>query len=89
MRRTAIAHPEGFTFLSWSGVDIGVLEERLNGPLLKYFLSPRRQPEWLRGHHACEQVVLELLGPECLAPSWKRACSGSLLPRCASSPSPS
>ncbi|MFY0571951.1 4'-phosphopantetheinyl transferase family protein [Archangium lansingense] len=79
MQRTAIAHPEGFTFLSWGGVGVGVLEERLDGPLLKYFLSPReqvfldqmvlpqRQPEWLRGRHVCKQVVRELLGPECLA----------------------
>lgn len=79
MQRAATAHPEGFTFLSWSGVGVGVLEERLDGPPLKYFLSPReqalmdetvlpqRQPEWLRGRHVCKQVVRELLGPECLA----------------------
>lgn len=79
MQRTAIAHPEGFTFLSWRGVALGVVEERREGPLLKDFLSPRervlleervlpqRQPEWLRGRHVCKQVVRELLGPECLA----------------------
>jgi 4'-phosphopantetheinyl transferase len=79
MQRTAIAHPEGFSFLSWRGVALGVWEERLEGPLLKYFLSPRervlleervlpqRQPEWLRGRHVCKQVVRELLGPECVA----------------------
>jgi 4'-phosphopantetheinyl transferase len=79
MQRAAIAHPEGFTFLSWNGVGVGVLEERLDGPVLKYFLSPRervlldelvlpqRQPEWLRGRHVCKQVIRELLGPECLA----------------------
>ncbi|AKJ08035.1 Hypothetical protein AA314_09661 [Archangium gephyra] len=56
-----------------------MLEERLDGPLLKYFLSPRervlleetvlpqRHPEWLRGRHVCKQVVRELLGPECVA----------------------
>jgi 4'-phosphopantetheinyl transferase len=79
VQRTAIAHPEGFTFLAWSGVGVGVLEERLDAPPLKHFLSPReralldervppqRQPEWLRGRHVCKQVVRELLGPECLA----------------------
>src|SRR5690349_9485352 len=78
MQRTARTHPEGFTFLVWSGVGVGVLEERRDGPLLRYFLSPRervcldeqvlpqRQPEWLCGRRACKQVVRELLGPELL-----------------------
>jgi 4'-phosphopantetheinyl transferase len=79
MQRAEVAHPEGFTFLSWSGVGMGVLEDRLEGPALTYFLSPRertlldeavlpqRHPEWLRGRHVCKQVVREVLGPECLA----------------------
>ncbi|OJT17230.1 hypothetical protein BO221_46780 [Archangium sp. Cb G35] len=78
MQRTASTHPEGFTFLVWSGVGVGVLEEPGEGPLLKSFLSPgervcldervlpQRQPEWLRGRHACKQVVRELMGPESL-----------------------
>jgi 4'-phosphopantetheinyl transferase len=79
MQREAIAHPEGFTFLAWSGVGVGVLEERWAGPPVNDFLSPRertlmaeavlpqRQPQWLRGRHVCKQVVRELLGPECPA----------------------
>jgi len=75
MERTATAHPEGFTFLSWSGVGVGVLE----GSHLEDLLTPReralrddtvppqRQSEWVRGRYACKQVVRELLGPECLA----------------------
>ncbi|HEX5749396.1 MAG TPA: 4'-phosphopantetheinyl transferase superfamily protein [Archangium sp.] len=76
MQRTASTHPEGFTFLAWSGVGVGVLAERREDPLLQSFLSPgervcldervlpQRRPEWLRGRHVCKQVVRELLGPE-------------------------
>lgn len=79
MQRMADAHLEGFTFLSWGGVGLGVLEERLGGPPSKDVLSPRervlldgtvppqRRSQWLRGRHVCKQVVRELLGPEGLA----------------------
>ncbi|HYO66537.1 MAG TPA: hypothetical protein VEU33_10670 [Archangium sp.] len=74
-----ITSPEGFTFLCWGEVGVGVLESPPGGPPGKSFLSPReqallegavspqRQAEWLRGRHVCKQVVREVLGPECPA----------------------
>jgi 4'-phosphopantetheinyl transferase len=76
MRRMTNTHPEGFSFLSWNEVGVGLLEsatDRSPGPellsererALLTALPEHRQPEWLRGRHACKQVARELLGPEC------------------------
>lgn len=76
MQHMTNAHPEGFTFLSWNEVSVGVLEqapehvsglERLSERerALLSTLPEHRQPEWLRGRHVCKHVARELWGPAC------------------------
>jgi 4'-phosphopantetheinyl transferase len=76
MQHLTNAHPEGFAFLSWNEVGVGVLRqapersaglERLSERERALFcaLPEHRQSEWLRGRHVCKQLAGELWGPEC------------------------